>query len=409
MNALRMTAWIALCYLGLSQFSHAQTNFYEIETGSVTVTPARCMPNECESTNATLAGTLSAETLPTLSFANLAVTDTPAIGFALPSNPNTSSNGTTREASFELASDGTLSVKGIVDSRAFDGPLYEYSFSASPTEPQGFDTDGYYTATQDLRKCVSPLCGGIFIKEVNKRFTVCADGSRARQCYIGTPNWDKLGFNPFAHAGDTGVFTALLLKGQVLENKEGDFGNLGEFVAEAAYRPATNNPARGRFVALENKGIYCITSPCFSIDQSLLNRDKTKIISGFNLNPVGASSADVDAAYTLFGNEQPILGAGYNKKQQELHGVGISFIANQFYLPIVPKQECKEGYQAVNGRCETPHGCVAPQIELTTIGGAPMIDPITGEPVANISYSCVDSCEFPAHESGPASCTLPLP
>ncbi|MDO6421370.1 DUF6748 domain-containing protein [Saccharophagus degradans] len=409
MNALKQTACALLCVFGITQFSNAQatSSGFAIDEGNVVVTPARCFPETCESTVAALTGTFNADINGTdITFSSIDVSVTPNVGFSLPANPNTSSNGTTRQAKFELNGD-TLSVKGIVDSRAFDGPLYEYSFTASVSD--NFDAHGFFTATQDLRKCVSPLCGGIYVKAVNKRLTQCADGTRKPQCYIGTPNWEKLGFNPFAHAGDTGPFTPILLKGEISALDTKPYGNLGEFTATAAYRPATNNPARGKFVALMNKGIFCITSPCFSTDEFILNTDKTRVISGFDLNPTGASGKDVDAAYNEYGNERPIIAAGYNKRVQELHGVGVSFIANQFYLPISGPKTCDEGYSLVEGKCQTPHGCEAPQLELTAIGGAPMIDPITGEITSSVSYSCVDSCEFPAFESGPASCTVALP
>jgi hypothetical protein len=44
--------------------------------------------------------------------------------------------------------------------------------------------DIYYTIRRDLRRCISPLCGGWFISRVNKKQTRCADGSRANECYV---------------------------------------------------------------------------------------------------------------------------------------------------------------------------------------------------------------------------------
>lgn len=409
MSTLIKITCVILSVFGITQLSYAQgsTAEYEIEEGLVILTPARCMPDSCESTTAVLSGSMTATiNVNDIEFSDIDVNTSPNIGFTLPAQPNISSNGTTREANYDLQGD-LLIVSGIVDSRAFDGPLYEYKFSAHLGK--GFDAYGYYTATQDLRKCVSPLCGGIHVKAVNKRFTRCADGSYQQQCYIGTPNWKELGFNPFSHAGNTYPFTPILLKGEIFAKDIKPFGNLGEFVAEAAYRPATNNVARGKFSALLNKGIYCITSPCFSTDEFTLNSQRTGTLSGFDLNPTGASQDDVDTAYHLYAENQPLLVAGRTKTQQELHGVGVSFFANQFYLPITLKKACSQGYNLNGNICETPFGCEAPQLELTSFGGAPMIDPITGEITGHISYSCVDKCDFPAEVSGPASCSIALP
>ena len=39
---------------------------------------------------------------------------------------------------------------------------------------------GYFVVTRhDIRKCISPLCGGFFVKRVNQATTPCADGTQA--------------------------------------------------------------------------------------------------------------------------------------------------------------------------------------------------------------------------------------
>lgn len=71
---------------------------------------------------------------------------------------------------------------------------------------------------------------------------------------------------------------------------------------------------------------------------------------------------------------------------------------------------CDAGYSLVGDRCVTPNAnCEAPLLELETIGGAAIVDPITGEITASITYSCVTSCDPPAGPSGPGRCLLALP
>ena len=41
-----------------------------------------------------------------------------------------------------------------------------------------------------------PMCGGMFVKSVNQAYTVCADGKRAKECYVAEENYDQLGFDP---------------------------------------------------------------------------------------------------------------------------------------------------------------------------------------------------------------------
>ena len=402
---------LTLCQLGLSTSAYAQDSYmrFTISDGSVTITPARCPPETCKPKTAALGGWFDAAINSNeINIGHAGVTTKPDIQFSLPEQPNVSSNGTTREAKFVF--DGTtLKLKGKVDSRAFDGPLYEYSLSAVTASSAGFDAQGYYTARQDFRKCVSPLCGGIFVKAVNQKYTKCADGKRREECYVGTVDWSAVGGHPFGSAPGLGFNESILVQGELKPMKDKQFGNLGKFVAKAAYRPATANPGRGKFVALENKGIFCITTPCFSTEEYYLNKRRTRTISGFDFNPTGASAKDVDAAYSLYAENVPVLAVGYNKRERGFAGVGITFYANQFYLPINRTPTCTKGYLPEGTQCLTPHGCAAPQLELTTFGGAAMVDPITGEISASISYSCVDSCDAPAEMTGPGRCSLALP
>jgi hypothetical protein len=309
---------------------------FEIQHGIVTMTPGFCIPDSCIPTPARLTGRFSAEIKgDSITFSNANLRSSPETGFNLPETPNEESSGAIHSATFSF--DGvSLVVKGVIDSRAFDGPLYEYEFTAQASDALGFDAKGYYTAREDFRRCISPICGGVFVKAVNRRFTKCADGRRRDECYVAKVNWEELGFDPFTTNEGIYPSTPILLKGKLIPRNYEGFGNLGEIVVTDAYKPATNNLPDGIFAALENNGIVCITSPCFSVDEYVLNRRKIRVISGFDLNPVGASEEDLATAYSLFSNNSPMIVTGYNKRQRELHGIGISFFANQLYLPILP-------------------------------------------------------------------------
>lgn len=330
-NLIRLYLMILL--LCVASFAHSRgvSHSFVIQEGVVTITPAQCPP--CTPISARLTGSFRAQILDdSISFSNIKVSSIPESEFTLPEAPN--EDGNTATFSF----DGTrLVVSGVVDSRAFDGPLQEYEFTAQVSENQGFDAKGYYTARRDLRRCMSPLCGGIFVKSVNTRLTKCADGSSQQECYVGLVDWTNLGFDPFNIDTHDGYSSApILLKGKLVPSTDTRFGNVGEFIATEAYRPATDNLAEGTFSALKNNGVVCITTPCFSIDEFVLNKEDTYMISDLDLNPVGASNEDVAIAYSQLSSNSALIVAGYDKKGQELHKIGITFIANQFYLPIQP-------------------------------------------------------------------------
>jgi hypothetical protein len=54
---------------------------------------------------------------------------------------------------------------------------------------QEFPQWGYYTVRRDFRKCVSPICGGYFIKQVNLKATPCVDGVFREECYVSAIDW----------------------------------------------------------------------------------------------------------------------------------------------------------------------------------------------------------------------------
>src|SRR5260370_7964329 len=50
-------------------------------------------------------------------------------------------------------------------------------------------TSTFYSLRRDLRRCVSPLCGGYFVKRVNMSSTRCANGRFMSECYVAGIDW----------------------------------------------------------------------------------------------------------------------------------------------------------------------------------------------------------------------------
>lgn len=370
---------------------------YSIVSGEVLVTPSFCPPDQCKETSALLSGEVSvtiSDDSEAIYFPSYNLNTEPDISFLLPIDPELDSGGTNRNIEFSV-NGNVLEVKGVIDSRAFDGPLIEYTFSAQRID-EAFNPKGFFTARPDFRKCVSPLCGGYFIKKVNRYLTRCADGSRQKECYVAELVLPENTDRPNLGFGDT-----LLLKGKVVAKDFDGFGNLGAFVSNEAYLSVSESETRGRFIGLENNGLVCITSPCFSYDKYYLNRRFVTAVSSFNLDQAGANIDEIEHAMQLLADGEVLLASGFNRHTKGLAGRGIQFVATQFYLPIKSGEvECEEGYQWFDSACRTPFGCEAPLIELTTIPGLPE---------APKTQSCVKTCDFPAFLEGPAECRLFLP
>ncbi|PUA26665.1 MAG: hypothetical protein B0W54_23280 [Cellvibrio sp. 79] len=314
---------------GFTQTSNAYT--FSVVEGTVVVTPAWCRVNPCVSTVATFTGNFSAQISTAgdhILFPSSNLVTTPDVYFQLPADPNEDSYGTVREIAFTFEGN-TIKAKGYVDSRAFDGPLVEYQFVARTTASEVF------TARPDYRKCAAPLCGGYFVKLVNKKLTQCADGSLKEECYVASVVYGDGPIN--GGVISVGNKTPFLLVGAILPKADTTSGVLGVFLAKDAYRSATQNTAVGNFYGVTNNGIMCITTPCFSYNEELLNTDNriTKL-SEVNLEMSGASPDNILWAQQLLANGATLYTAGKNQKYQGFAGIGVRLVAQQFYLPVKP-------------------------------------------------------------------------
>ncbi len=373
--------------------------------GRVSITGAYCPPPGCETRTGAFSGTLTIQ----LQDENLVFTEqkirSEVEGFVLPKHPNLSEGGVNAKASYRLTGN-TMLVEGVVDSRAFDGPLVEYTFTADLSAiEQEFLPTNFYTARQDYRKCASPMCGGIYISKLNRRYMRCADGSWSRECYVGGLDASALESYPFEHTSEP------VLQGKIALN-DPFYGDWGLFVARAGYRPIEDPVSAGVFVGVQNNGIVCITSPCFSFDAYILNSKHSLPLSGVDLSRLDGSKSDLEQAQNILGSGEVLLASGYLRWEKGFAGWGRKLVTTNAYLPLAAseiKPVCETGYRLSDMGCVTRHGCFYPQMELVSIGGAAYIDPETGELMAEQSYSCVDDCAPPAEVSSPGYCSLALP
>lgn len=325
---------LSLAFFTSPTFAQAGNGYaFTVAEGSVAVTPARCRVNPCLPSVATLSGSFIAQISSAgdhILFPSSSLVTAPDVDFQLPADPNEDSYGVVRDIAFTFEG-GALKAKGIVDSRAFDGPLVEYQLVAKTKQSEVF------TARPDYRKCAAPLCGGYFVKLANKKLTQCVDGSWQAECYVTAITY---GNGPIAApAASAGNKTPLLVVGAILPAAGEKTAGLGFFLAKEAYSSATQNTAQGSFYGVTNNGIVCITTPCFSFDEALLNTtNRITKLSDLNLEMSGALPDDIAHAHQLLANGAILYAAGKNQKYRGFAGVGVRLVAQQFYLPIKPTQ-----------------------------------------------------------------------
>jgi hypothetical protein len=203
---------------------------------------------------------------------------------------------------------------------------------------QEFPQWGYYTVRRDFRKCVSPICGGYFIKQVNLKATPCVDGVFREECYVSAIDWSSLKVSAYELVkiqNDDG--SRVILRGNIVPVEFPGFGEFGNLRVKEAFYAATNAPAKGTFVGIKDNGIRCITTPCFSTNQLVLNQPKISQVSSIDLSQTGATQKQLDAATSeIFG--QGLIAVGRTEVVENVDPTkrDTKFVSTQFYLRVKP-------------------------------------------------------------------------
>jgi hypothetical protein len=173
----------------------------------------------------------------------------------------------------------------------------------------------YYFVQADLRKCLSPVCGGVFYRLANASKTKCIDGKMAERCYAASEDFTKLGL------GDSGmekVYTAmngfgseLLVRATIGSVNWGSgIGTWAKLNATEAWIPQGPNAAEGPLAKIEDSGIRCITYPCGSLREKKLNSAVTATIAELGWDSSGADEKLIAGAQEHMA-EDGLIVSGY--------------------------------------------------------------------------------------------------
>lgn len=199
-------------------------------------------------------------------------------------------------------------------------------------------TSTYYVARQDLRRCVSPVCGGLWVHRVNFATTRCADGTHAAECYVAGLDLERIGLV----GDDASSFTSRFASGQALVRGTfvagPTFGSttFSNLRAREGWLAATESAPEGTFYRVRDNMIRCITTPCFSLHEAKLNSTINRDLSGLDLTGSGATEAQIESAWPDLASTSGLLVAGANLRV----GRGVELDATQFYTLAQPSPVC---------------------------------------------------------------------
>ena len=211
----------------------------------------------------------------------------------------------------------------------------------APKPPVLETRDSYMTVVRpDMRKCMYPMCGGYFVKNVNKPTTRCADGTQQRECHAVQLNPKLLGWD----ADQLAAFEQQFAQGKALVKGYLEPAPAGQFTADQltlteAWQAQGPRSPLGTYYGVKSTGIVCIKAPCPSLAATKLNVIGATINPDLELGTSGANEKQIQAGLEAL-NTTGILAAGVvvpvrypgNTRGQKL-------LASQFYLPASPKAE----------------------------------------------------------------------
>jgi hypothetical protein len=190
--------------------------------------------------------------------------------------------------------------------------------------------DSYYLARADPRLCPSPMCGGIWLRLLNTRATVCGDGTKQEECYAASADLSRLRVDEKGRVQLQSLITEgrAVARGTLVRGLVEGFPELDTFVVSEVW-PASSSHGRalGVFRRLRDSGIRCVTTPCFSIRAAVLNTSRFENISSVDLTRTGASRAERRRAL------EDVAGPGLVAAGRVVRrpGGGRAFVATQFY------------------------------------------------------------------------------
>ena len=200
---------------------------------------------------------------------------------------------------------------------------------------------GYFVVTRhDTRKCISPICGGFFVKRVNQAMTTCADGSKQAECYVSAITLSGVGLSAREESELRGAVETgkALMKARMYRSKFNGV-TFGTIKASEGWLGATGSTPDGTFYRVADNGIRCIKAPCPSTTAYGLNGADDHNLIKVNLAST-ATPADQDAldrASVALGTKEGILIAGgiALPKCLPTANCGPFATASEFYLRVM--------------------------------------------------------------------------
>jgi hypothetical protein len=221
--------------------------------------------------------------------------------------------------------------------------------------------DTFLITRRDYRRCVSPLCGGYWVKDLN---------STMQERYVNAFDFSESSLPASARDAITGAPDNHLVLFGRLGKKESRFGTR-PLMVKLAYRgmPGKTYSATDTFYGVFPSKIACITTPCANLQTTRLNRTTGHVMS---------TEIDLSAALATMVDDQWMMSRAYSGKTVIAgtivrKGNHVTLTAKQVFVqlpdrafgcPVERPGRCPSGqihaYERSPDRCTIPTGNCTP-------------------------------------------------
>lgn len=222
--------------------------------------------------------------------------------------------------------------------------------------------DTFIIARRDTRRCVSPMCGGFWVKDLN---------STMQERYVSGLDFTGSGLSTAVQAQvhDAPDFE-LVLQGR-LGPRETRFGTR-PFLVLAAYRgmPGKTFEPTDKFYGVFPSKIGCASQPCAYLQTTRLNRASGHTMAT-DVSVEGARAFGVDADWLLnrtLSGRTVVAGRIVRANRHvtvEAHQIFIALPDQTVPCPAVVEPECAgliSAWERDSNRCLHPVGCTPPGV-----------------------------------------------
>jgi hypothetical protein len=222
-------------------------------------------------------------------------------------------------------------VTSCTDDTVDDELAIDDALEGDDSKADGSGTHTFYFVEQDMRKCASPMCGGMFYRLANAETTRCIDGTRQARCYAANVDWELAGLDESGMAKVGAGQGSLLLRARIRARNWQGIGVFAELRPTEAWTGQLPYDEDGVVVKVADTGVRCATFPCASLIERKLNSSLHATLGELGWFWSGASEEQVAGALDAMHTDGLIV-SGYRYWVSGPGGIAKARWLTQFWL-----------------------------------------------------------------------------